>query len=99
MGRETMFNVSQPKNAKPITQKDYGDPGQVLELGCDIHRWMKAYVVITDHPFFTVSDENGAFSLKHVPTDRAYTIEAWHPTLGMKSQLAKAGAKIEFVFP
>jgi plastocyanin len=95
---ETQWNKSQPKGASALKQKDFGAAGQVLELGCDVHPWMRAYVPITDHPFFTVTGKDGTFKLDGVP-NKELTLEAWHPTLGLKTQAVKPGAKVEFVFP
>ncbi len=58
--------------------------GDVVELACNVHPWMHAYAVVQDHPFFSVTGEDGAFEIKGVPPG-TYTLEAWHPTLGSKS--------------
>jgi len=38
-----------------------------LELHCDIHSWMKGYLMVFDHPFFTTTGTDGAFEIKGVP--------------------------------
>jgi len=96
---ETWFNRSQPRGVPALQQKDYGDAGQVLELGCDVHPWMKAYIPVTDHPFFTVTGETGAFALRNLVPGKTFTVEAWHPTLGLKTRQAKSGDRVEFTFP
>lgn len=35
-----------------------------------IHPWMKAYVVVLDHPYAAVSDENGALTIKDLPAGK-----------------------------
>jgi hypothetical protein len=37
------------------------------EVTCDIHPWMRAYWLITDSPYFAVTDEKGNFEIKNVP--------------------------------
>jgi plastocyanin len=38
-----------------------------IEVNCDIHNWMKAYVMVFDHPFFAVTGEDGSFEIRGVP--------------------------------
>lgn len=48
---------------------------------------MRAFVVVTDHPFFAVSDDRGRFSIEGVPPG-SYTLEAWHSRYGWKRRAA-----------
>jgi len=34
---------------------------------CDIHPWMKGYLMVFDHPFFTITRPDGSFEIKGVP--------------------------------
>jgi plastocyanin len=36
---------------------------------CNIHGWMKGYVVVRDDPYAAVSDEHGNFELKNLPAE------------------------------
>jgi hypothetical protein len=38
-----------------------------ITLACDIHPWMKGYLMVFDHPFFTITGTDGSFELKGVP--------------------------------
>ncbi len=38
-----------------------------IVVACDIHSWMKAYIMVFDHPFFAVTGADGAFEIKGVP--------------------------------
>lgn len=48
---------------------------------CSIHSWMKGYVGVFSHPYFTVTDEDGKFELKNVPAGK-YRLMAWQEEAG-----------------
>jgi hypothetical protein len=86
------FNVGQPKagivyDFKPAHEE------VMLKLGCDVHRWMTAYIGVLPHPYFAVSDRKGTFEIARVPPG-TYNIRAWHERFGdlMKRVTVKAGA-------
>lgn len=80
-GVETAWNNPQVKGAPPL-DLSLGE-ADVFKITCDVHPWMRAFVIVTDHPFFAVTGEDGAFLLSGVPVG-SYTIEAWHARYGMK---------------
>ncbi|MCG8420738.1 MAG: carboxypeptidase regulatory-like domain-containing protein [Proteobacteria bacterium] len=82
--KRTMWNLGQPARAPAIVRNNIGKAGQVVSLHCDVHQWMRAYAVITDHPYFDVTGRDGSFTIAGVPPGQ-YTLEAWHPELGVKS--------------
>ena len=53
-------------------------PGLVT-LGCNIHDWMLAYLVVVPTPYFAKSDGLGA-AMVRAPAGR-YRLELWHPRL------------------
>jgi uncharacterized protein (DUF2141 family) len=65
-------------------------PGDVVEIACDVHPWMHAYAVVHDHNKFAVTGDDGTFALRGLPPG-TYTVEAWHPVLGLKSTTVKVG--------
>jgi plastocyanin len=80
-GTETWFNQAQPKGSAEIS-KELEDT-KVIKFTCDVHPWMRGFVVVSSHPFFAVSGKDGSFSIDKVP-DGKYDIEAWHPHYGLK---------------
>ena len=48
---------------------------------CDAHPWMHATIWIFDHPFFAVSNEDGAFEIPGLPVG-THTLTVWHEILG-----------------
>lgn len=72
------FNRTQPKGrAIPIT---FAKP-EIVRIGCDLHGWMRSWVVVIEHPFYAVTGAAGEFALNNVPPGQ-YTLSVWQETLG-----------------
>jgi len=54
-------------------------PG-VVAIGCNIHDWMSAYVVVVESAWFAVTPAEGVAKIARVPPGR-YRAEIWHPRL------------------
>lgn len=71
--------IGMDQGAKP-EQKTISQAGRYL-IRCGLHPWMHAYVIVTGHPFYGVSDADGFFSIKGIPEGK-YTLRVWHESLG-----------------
>ena len=58
----------------------FDKPG-LVKVFCQIHSHMSASVMVFDHPWFAVPDDEGRFSLADVPAG-AHQLVAWHERLG-----------------
>ena len=54
----------------------FDKPGPVTLL-CNVHAEMSAYVLVTETPYFAVSDKAGNFTLKDIPPGK-YLLRVWH---------------------
>jgi hypothetical protein len=50
-------------------------------VACNIHPWMKAYVLPRDDPYFAVSKPDGTFEIKDLPTGEL-DFQAWQEKVG-----------------
>ncbi len=57
------------------------DRAGVVEVYCEIHEFMRAVIVVTDHGFAAVASDVGAFRIIGVPPGR-YTLMTYHPDHG-----------------
>jgi plastocyanin len=73
------FNIGRRPTgqAVPIT---FDKPG-VVEIFCDIHSNMAAYVFVMENSFFVQPDKEGHYTIDHVPQG-TYSIKVWHEQLG-----------------
>lgn len=77
LDRLTVFNIALPTKDQvvDITQR-IKKPG-VVEVVCDAHTHMRAWIVVRDNPYFAVTDEHGQFRIDEIPPGR-YRVTAWH---------------------
>lgn len=72
-------------------------PAQVT---CNIHPWMKAWLVVRDNPYAAVSGPDGAFEIANLPVGEV-ELQLWHEkagyigsvTVGGKAEETKKGRK------
>lgn len=94
------FNLAQPTKGMKSTKK-FGKPETGVKFKCNVHPWMSAHAVVTDHPFHGVTDGEGNVTIKGLPAG-TYVVEAWHEKLGAQTQSISVGdgenKSAEFVF-
>lgn len=50
-------------------------PG-IVPVSCDIHSHMSAYILVFNHPFFAVTEDDGRYAIPGVPSG-TYTLAVW----------------------
>ena len=73
------FNSAQPAGV-PDIEKTFSSAEEPFYIKCDVHPWMKAWVMVSDHPYFAITDENGKFKIDNVPAGE-YEIVFWQEKL------------------
>ena len=87
-----ILNKAQPKFKKRLKIKI--DKPEIIRINCDIHEWMKGWLVVAQHPYYSLTDEAGSFEIANIPPG-AYTLELWHETLGKQTRkVTVKGARI-----
>jgi plastocyanin len=75
----TFINVAMVVNARPVVKKVV-KPGLYL-VQCDAHKFMRGYLVASEHPYFGVTGERGDTRILNVPAGE-HDISVWHERLG-----------------
>lgn len=71
----TQFNAALSEKGQVIERKIRA--GGVVKLVCDSHVHMNGWILVLDHGYFAVTDENGSFKIDGVPAGK-YKLVAWH---------------------
>jgi hypothetical protein len=79
----TLYNVALPFKGFSVV-KPLSTQAGVLRVKCDVHEWMRAWVLEFDHPYFATTDADGKFEIGDVPPG-TYTVVAWHEVMGEKT--------------
>ncbi|MFM7318520.1 MAG: hypothetical protein ACKO85_17160 [Isosphaeraceae bacterium] len=70
----------------------------ILNVFCNIHQHMRAFLILQDTPWITAIDRKGKFVINNVPEGR-YTMFLWHEAGGRPGQklidMPAAGLKLE----
>lgn len=69
---EIKLYAGQP--AQPVVFDKAGE----VALGCNIHDWMEAHVLVVDSPWFGKTGADGIARIAQVPAGR-YRLRVWHP--------------------
>lgn len=94
---ENTFNVTTPAG-QPYEHlfKWQKNP---IPIGCALHPWMKAHVIVATHPYHAVTNADGRFTIERVPAGK-HTLLLVHPDTGYRASVAvevTAGKTAEFV--
>jgi plastocyanin len=83
------FNRTQPRGRViPVT---FAKP-EFVQVNCDLHSWMRSWVVVADHPFYALTNDAGEFVLPNIPPGK-YTLQTWQETVGITSREVTVGAE------
>lgn len=60
---------------------------------CNIHPWMKAYLVIRPNPYGVVSGADGSFEIENLPVGEELEFQLWHEKGGYLDEFSLGGKK------
>jgi plastocyanin len=76
------FMMSRKNSMRTLT---FDKEEVAIEVGCDIHPWMRAYLAVVGHPYFGVTTAGSPVVLSGVPVAE-YVVGVWHEKLGLQEQ-------------
>jgi plastocyanin len=90
---ELYLPKSDHKRGDHGSQVIFDRPG-IVALGCNIHDWMLAYILVVDTPWFGETDARGRAVLAELPPGR-YRLVVWHPRIGDKEPELQREVRLE----
>jgi hypothetical protein len=73
--RQAVYNLALPYKDQVI--KKTNRVAGLIDVKCDAHPWMRAYIYSSRHPYVAITDANGNFEIKDLPPGK-YTVRVWH---------------------
>lgn len=89
----TPFNVTIATGSNFEKQLDKSERRSAM-IKCSIHGWMKSWLVIREHPYVAVTDKDGRFTIRNLPTGE-WTFQFWQEKAGYVSHIDLGGQKVE----
>src|SRR5260370_37224587 len=83
------WNKSEPPGSQ--AEETFPREAIAIPVKCNIHPWMRGYVAVVKHPYFSVTCHDGSFDLSSL-SPGTYTSKAWHEKLGASTQTITVGA-------
>jgi hypothetical protein len=77
------WNKMQPPGTPPFSYAY--DHEEIIPIKCNIHPWMQGYFIILKTSHFTVTGEDGRFTLPNLPPGH-YVVTAWHEAYGTQTK-------------
>jgi hypothetical protein len=63
----------------PMTQRvQMTKDRRIFTMQCGFHAYMESWALVVDHPYFTITDQDGRFAIGDIPPG-TYTATIWHP--------------------
>jgi hypothetical protein len=81
------FNFAMPKVVKE-KETSFNSIEEPFYIKCDVHPWMKSWVLVQDHPYFAVTDNRGNFIIENIPPG-TYEVVAWQEKFKMARSITK----------
>lgn len=69
------FNIGLPRSGMEVVRTF--DKPEVFVIKCDIHPWMRSFVGVVDHPYWSITNELGTYVIRDLPPGK-FTLEVWH---------------------
>jgi hypothetical protein len=65
----------------------------LVEVNCTVHPWTHAWIAAFDQPYFTMTNDDGQFTIDSIPPGR-YRITVWHERFGTITDSATVSAGV-----
>lgn len=86
--KNTAYGMLVPREGE-VLLREFDRPEPLpMKVGCDIHPWMEAWVLVVDHPFAAVTGKDGKFKIEGLPLG-THEFRIWHEESGWLEKSCK----------
>ena len=64
---------------------------QPYPVSCNIHPWMRAFILVRENGYFAQTDESGNFVIENLPAEVDLNIKVWHEKVGFLQDVTVNG--------
>lgn len=89
------INPILPAGGAPIMHKFGSEEALPVKVGCNIHPWMGAYIVVRKDPYAAVSAPDGKFTIKDLPAGTELEFGLWQEKSGYLKNATYKGGKAD----
>lgn len=75
--RNTAQNLMIPSGQEKVVELKEAEPAPI-PVDCNIHPWMRSYVVVLEHSFADISDQDGNIEISGLPAGKEITFAIRH---------------------
>jgi len=91
----TIYNIALPEKGTEVVKTikrfhRYRDKTGFIRVTSNTHPWMRGFIFVFDHPYATVTDNNGNFTIEDIPPGE-YLLRLWHEGFGIREMKIKLG--------
>jgi hypothetical protein len=74
---DTLTKMPFFNNGQMVASERIATQPGIVEVRCALHPWTRGYIAVFDHPYFAVTDANGAFKIDSLAPG-TYKMMVWH---------------------
>src|SRR5260221_10557704 len=89
------INPILPAGGAPIEHKFGAEEGLPVKVGCNIHPWMGAWLVVRKDPYAAVTGKDGKFTIKDLPAGKELEFALWEENPGYLKNATFKGGKAD----
>jgi plastocyanin len=86
----TVFNQALPQKGQKV-KTILKLPG-IVDVACDVHGWMQGWILVSDNPYYDITEKNGTFAIKDIPPGK-YVLATFQPYTGVRETPVTIEAK------
>jgi hypothetical protein len=77
-----LITVPETEDGQIVPTESVLTTAGLVEVTCEVHPWTHGWIAAFDQPYFTVTNDDGQFTIDSVPPGR-YRITTWHERFGL----------------